>query len=132
MTTPNLVYTQIPRQYSTGYAVRGRRREGKSTIHIRMHRVIMGLEPGDPVLVDHINGDRLDNRDENLRLATMSQNMRNRKINSVTITGAKGVSFSRGKWQAYVSLGSFLSLEDAKAARTYWAKIIHGEFFREE
>lgn len=45
---------------------------------VLMHRVIMGLEPGDKREVDHINRDKLDNRKSNLRIVTSGENNRNR------------------------------------------------------
>lgn len=55
--------------------------------------------------VDHINGDRSDNRKSNLRLATSAQNNHNRKLSSRNKTGIKGVfRVKRGKpWR--VSIG---------------------------
>jgi hypothetical protein len=44
-----------------------------------MHRLILGLKPGDPRQGDHINGDRLDNRRENLRVVTFAEQMQNKK-----------------------------------------------------
>jgi hypothetical protein len=63
---------------SNGYAMRtvtdnGRRR------FFQMHRVIMGAQPGQ--LVDHIDGNRLNNTRDNLRIVTHSQNNWNRKPN---------------------------------------------------
>lgn len=52
----------------------------------------MGLKPGDPFDVDHINGDKLDNRKANLRICTRQQNLQNR----LKITGTskyRGVSW---------------------------------------
>lgn len=65
------------------YAIRWSRKDemqpGEKRYKIRMHRVIMGQGhrpgPNDPV-VDHINGDSLDNRRENLRLCSQEDNMR--------------------------------------------------------
>lgn len=58
-----------------GYAVRVSRVGGKQRT-VRMHRFILGLGPSDPD-VDHVNGNKLDNRRENLRPCTMVQNQQN-------------------------------------------------------
>ena len=70
----------------TGYAVR-RSREGT----IRLHRLVAEV-PEDKV-VDHLNGNKLDNRKNNLRVCTQKENAQNRK-------GAKGYAWdkSKGKW----------------------------------
>ena len=57
-----------------GYAVRGADKGGRRTI-LYMHRVILGTSPG--IQVDHINGNRLDNRRCNLREVTSAQNKYN-------------------------------------------------------
>lgn len=76
--------------------------------------------------IDHINGNRADNRISNLREATRAQNGQNRRPNKGSETGVVGVTWSRkyGKWIARImsnkkaiSLGSFISIEDAIAAR---------------
>lgn len=46
---------------------------------VLLHRLILGLEPHNPLQCDHINGERLDNRRENLRIVTYEQNMQNKK-----------------------------------------------------
>lgn len=105
---------------NNGYAVRGRKRNGKTTL-IPMHRQILGLEPGDRRQVDHINGDRLDNRRANLRIVTNAQNAQNRKP-----TGRhRGVAFHKasGRYRAEAtlagqtrSLGYFDTPEEAAEA----------------
>lgn len=66
---------------------------------VRMHRLIMDAPPG--YMVDHINGDTLDNRKSNLRLCTNSQNQQNTGSRGGS-SQFKGVSFQvkRGKWIA--------------------------------
>ena len=57
-----------------------------------MHRVILGLEFGDPRVGDHVNSlDTLDNRRQNLRIATQAENMRNMKLRANSKTGYRGV-----------------------------------------
>lgn len=97
-------------------------------------KLVTGNDP--PALVDHQNGNPLDNRWDNLRLATHSQNC----INSVRLnkTGYKGVSETPyGKFQAWlqidkrtrVSLGNFNTAEEAHQARL--AAIESCDFYRE-
>ena len=69
---------------------------------VLMHRFILQVEPG--LTVDHINGDPLDNRRENLRPATYSQQAMNRR--AVSGAWAKGLSRHRRKWRVRVSQGS--------------------------
>ena len=70
-----------------------RSKDGKYK-HITMHKEITGFD-----YVDHINGNGLDNRRENLRSCTKAENQRNRKLNSNSTTGYKGVSMhSSGKY----------------------------------
>lgn len=69
---------------------------------ILAHRLAWMLHYGREAdgLVDHINGDRLDNRIENLRIATYSQNSANAKRHSRNTSGLKGASkvLKNGKW----------------------------------
>lgn len=83
--------------------------------------------------VDHKDRDPNNDKWENLREATSSQNKINRGLNSSNTSGFRGVSFNkaRGKWVAYVDtlqLGAFDTIEEAVAARDSAAKDIHGEF----
>ena len=79
-----------------------------------------------PEEVDHINRDRLDNRWENLRPVSHSENNRNKRINRNNTSGKMGVVWHKRKqrWEARISdnhirkcLGYFDSLDDAIAAR---------------
>ena len=85
-----------------------------------MHRFIM---EGD--LIDHINGNGLDNRKSNLRLADKSLNAINSKIRSDNSTGYRGVTFNKkaNKYMAEISrngkktyLGLFNTAEEAHGA----------------
>lgn len=106
----------------------------------RAHRLawvwMTGEDPG-PNL-DHANGDGMDNRWCNLRRCDVSQNMANKRVQSNSKTGVKGVHPGKnGKFRARVQfrgkpldLGQFDSIEEAKAAYDAAAKIIHGSFHR--
>ncbi|MDN4061153.1 HNH endonuclease [Massilia sp. YIM B02769] len=104
---------------------------------VRMHRIVM--KPGVEQVVDHVNGDKLDNRRSNLRSCTHAENMRNRKMHENNQCGAKGVYMdSRKRRNPYraqirvdgvkIGLGSFGTLEDASAAYRAAAKKYHGDF----
>lgn len=76
--------------------------------------------------IDHINGDRADNRIANLRDVSRQENMRNAKRNRANRSGVVGVTWCRAarKWQAQIGisgkckyLGIFSSRDDAVAAR---------------
>ena len=109
--------------------------------HIPAHRLaflwMTGEEPTDQV--DHINGIRSDNRWENLRLATASQNQWNKGPQRNNTSGYRGVSYdnARRKWVAQIKvngrkrkLGRFPTARKASAAYEAEAKRIHGEFYR--
>lgn len=104
---------------------------------IYLHRLIM--DAPDHLEVDHINSNPLDNRKENLRLATHKENMRNSRINENSTTGLKGVMKIKNynKWVAHISinnkkvyLGIFDSANDAAVAYTEASNKFHGEFGR--
>lgn len=107
-----------------------------------VHRVVYFLAHGvDPneMLIDHADGNGLNNNPLNLRLATYSQNLQNQRLRSDSTSGFKGASWnsSTRKWQAYINkrgiryqLGNFPSPEEAHAAYARAAAELHGEFHR--
>lgn len=70
----------------------------------RMHRMVMGLNKGDGLVVDHINGDGLDNRKCNLRVVTVKENSVNVAKHRGNNSGYKGVSFrkDRNRWRVEI------------------------------
>jgi hypothetical protein len=75
--------------------------------HYSVHKLIYMWHTGVwPEQLDHINKDSLDNRIENLRLATTSQNASNRKLFTSNTSGVKGVSWHKAqkKWFVYVDV----------------------------
>jgi hypothetical protein len=104
---------------------------------VQLHRVL--LSAPDEMQVDHINGDGLDNRRSNLRLATPSQNMYNQRPTSKNTSGFKGVSWENrhGKWRAQIAykgnqrhLGYYSISEAAYQAYVDASSSLHGEFSR--
>jgi len=99
----------------------------------RLHRVIWGIiKREDPLgaQIDHINGNKADNRVENLRKATDSQN----KYNLVNVKGYY-FDFTRKKWLAQIAffgkrktLGRFDTEEQAREAYLRAKEKLHGEF----
>jgi HNH endonuclease/AP2 domain len=103
---------------------------------IKMHRLLTNAPPGK--VVDHINGDSLDNRVENLRVCSQIENGHNRsRLNKNNSSGVRGVSFHKasGKWRAFIRvdrkqihLGLFDNKSDAeKAVESY-----RNNLFKEE
>lgn len=74
-----------------GYSVRWGELPGGRSAKIYMHRDVMNFPKGFDV--DHINGDKLDNRKENLRAVTKQQNQFNRGAVKGSISQYKGVSW---------------------------------------
>ena len=79
--------------------------------HYLQHRVVWEMFNGaipDGLQIDHINGNKSDNKIENLRLATHSENQANKGYTKRNSTGFKGVSLikSRNKYQATICVNS--------------------------
>lgn len=99
----------------------------------RMHVLLIGKRDG--LVIDHIDGDGLNNQKINLRHCTHSQNGYNRKNYRNSFSKYKGVSFHCKKWMARIMynkepvyIGSFHTEEDAALAYNKYAKELFGEF----
>lgn len=122
---------------NTVYAARNKKRPGVLHLHRIVLERVLARPLNDTEMVDHINGNGLDNRRVNLRLATHSENLRNQRRSRDNTSGVKGVTWHKryGKWYAQIccngrrhSLGYFTSLEDATRAYETAALNLFGEF----
>ena len=123
--------------HKEGYARRNSsRKEGKQKC-LFMHNLIVDVPEG--FYPDHHNGNGLDNRKENLRIATNTQNQHNAKIRKDNKSGHRGISLVKGykKWQAGIKingrleyLGYFNTKQEAVDAYHKVSKPLHGEFAR--
>lgn len=118
----------------TYYAIRASSRKPKRK-SILMHVQIMGTPKG--METDHVNHNGLDNRIENLRVCSNTQNKHNRLIYSNNKSGYKGVTWFKPvkKWRAsivvnkkQIVLGYFANIEDAARAYDEAAIENFGEF----
>ena len=105
----------------------------------RLHRVIMGLERNDDRVIDHIDGNGMNNKKQNLRICSQQENGLNRKKYETNISGYKGVGYHKvmGKWQARIQyknkrirIGYFETPEKAYEAYKKKATELFGEFAR--
>jgi hypothetical protein len=104
---------------------------------ISLHRFIVNCPAGK--CVDHINGNLLDNRRENLRICTQAENRYNSQKSKSNTSGYKGVSWSNSvkKWRSQIRrnkknlhLGYYDTPEEAYATYCIASKKYHGEFGR--
>ena len=121
---------------TNGYAVHTKhvKYDGGKQIQrpVYMHRLIAKTPDG--MDTDHKNCDKLDNRKENLRVCTRSQNIYNRKFKK-SISGLQGVRPSGKKWTARIKangkeihIGTYETIEEAIVVRDEAAKKYHGRF----
>lgn len=105
--------------------------------YVFMHRLL--LDPADNMYVDHINGDKSDNRKSNLRICTAQQSAFNTAKRSNTISRFKGVTKRKdcNKWIAQIKvngkrihLGYFSSEKEAAEAYNLAAIKLFGEYAR--
>lgn len=116
--------------YCDGYA---RTTKGRKTLwmHVFIKPPPKGLE------VDHIDGDGLNNQNENLRHATHSQQAQNRRRSNKNESGVTGVTWNNGKrkWRARMKINGrsirdthFTSFDEAIDKRRQWEEQFFGEF----
>lgn len=127
---------------SKGYAARVvYTNQGKAIVW--MHRFILERKIGRKLLhnefPDHIDRNPFNNKSENLRVVTKSQNAMNSRLRSDSKSGYRGVSWSKQKkkWRSTINinkvqkhLGFFDSIKDADTAYKNAAKDLFGEFMR--
>jgi len=126
-------------------AVAGCIHKGTGYVHIKIkakafkaHRLIFLYHHGFlPDLVDHIDGDKTNNKIENLRLATKQENCRNQKVRSTNNSGVKGVSWHKvnKKWVVAICknyksyyCGSFEDKELANLVSIEATDLLHNNF----
>lgn len=130
-----IVFNWFPHESNGGvlYAVRNVWNGSTQTNYrSRMHREIMGVVKGDRRDVDHINGNTLDNRKENLRVVTHQQNRQNTRGWANASSRHRGVSWDkqRSMWKAQATVAGKNKLvgrfktedEAAEAARSFRAE----------
>lgn len=115
----------------TGHAYAYTRIPGNACL--LMHRMLMHSLPGE--MVDHEDGDGLNNRRKNMRNCSNAQNQANKAAERRSKLGIKGVSPRRNRFKAVITpkgrkihLGYFGTAEEAAAAYKGAAKILWGEF----
>ena len=119
---------------SQGYVVG---RDCENGVNVFLHNIIMRPNLKNGEVVDHIYGDRFDNRTSKLRIATRTQNNQNKRIRTDNSCGVTGVYWSndRNKWYAQItingktkSLGRYADINEAIKARLIAEKEYFGEF----
>tara|TARA_R110000796_G_scaffold51304_1_gene120904 strand:+ start:54 stop:533 length:480 start_codon:yes stop_codon:yes gene_type:complete len=102
------------------YVVRSKRNAPRG-FHYRLHRLILNAQPGD--VIDHIDGNPLNNTKANLRLTDKQKNSYNRRtLNKNNTTGARGVRRIGNRYYAYIKengrqrgLGGYATIEEAQS-----------------
>lgn len=107
----------------------------KEITQILLHRLVMNADKD--VIIDHISGERNDNRKRNLRNADYSTNMMNSGISKNNTSGVRGVNYDKdtGQWRVRIqvnnkriSLGSFRDIDKAISVRQQAEEKYFGEY----
>lgn len=127
----------LVKNYKWYFGKEGYVRSGDKPIYL--HRIILNCD--EESIVDHIDGNPLNNRLNNLRVATFSQNMMNRRLQSNNSSGVTGVVWhkQKEKWQSQIKinnknifLGRYNNIESAIKARKDAEIKYFGEFIRKD
>lgn len=97
--------------------------------HTLMHKMILGKHPDPKYVIDHLNGNGLDNRKRNIKHRTHAENAQNRKPKSNTASKYIGVFKEPAAWRARINglhLGQFQTEEEAAMQYDKAALIIYG------
>lgn len=107
---------------------------------IFFHNYILNMKPNSESICDHIDGNRLNNRRNNLRIVNRTQNAINRGLHKNNTSGITGVSWDKvaNKWTSYISvngeflyLGNYNNKKDAIRCRLLAEDKYFGEYKRE-
>lgn len=120
---------------TVGYAARNKSHYEPKPYIAYMAREILGCVPYDGLIVDHIDGDKLNNQRTNLRKCTIAQNIQNQKLRKDNTSGFKGVTKYLNRWKSEIEvfgkkmhIGVFATAIEAAKAYDESAKRLHGEF----
>jgi len=114
-----------------GYAYRRNKVKGKYYT-VKLHVILTGRPSG--FIVDHINGNKLDNRKSNLRIATQTVNGYNSKLSKNNTSGFTGIQWRANRWEAKckykyknIYLGRYKHIEEAISARNKFVNRVFQE-----
>ena len=107
---------------------------------LKGHHIVWALSTGrwPTTELDHINGNRSDNRIGNLRESSRTQNCQNRSKRANTVCRSKGVTLNKGKYQSRIQvdgvpkhLGTFQTEREAAEVYMEHSRLLFGEFHKE-
>lgn len=117
--------------------IRAFRHKSKDNPYWLLHRFILSAPDG--VVIDHKDGDTLNNTKSNLRICTQAENSRNRRRSKRNVSGYKGVIYEAriNRWRAQIAydgravvIGRYKTAERAARAYDRIARLCHGDFAR--
>lgn len=122
--------------YAKGYATRSYYTSDGKRHTMKLHRFILGVEGTSKPFVDHISLDTLDNRKQNLRLCSHSENLCNKRETRRNKLGYKGISLTKiGRYKVTIGknrkahyLGTYYTLNEAIEKYNSHVIELHGAF----